>query len=145
MPRELDILISVEERHAENMLSGAKTVELRRRPIRLPRGSRVWVYSKLPRGHVDLLATVHEVHAGTPDYIWAEFGNRCCIDKYEFDLYFEDSTIAHAIVFDKIQRLKSSIALFQFRDRFSRFHPPQFFKRLDPTGPELSFLKASFA
>jgi len=66
MPNKLDVLISVEERHADNMLSGAKSIELRRRPIRLPHGSRVWVYSKLPRGHVDILAIVDNVHEGKP-------------------------------------------------------------------------------
>ena len=44
------ILISLEPRHAENILEGRKRVELRRRTMNVTIGSTVWMYAKLPVG-----------------------------------------------------------------------------------------------
>ena len=61
-----DILISVKPRHATSMMSGLKSVELRRRPINITPGTRVWIYSKLPQGQIQVLATVDKVVEDKP-------------------------------------------------------------------------------
>ena len=64
-----DILISVENRHALSMLAGNKSVELRRKPLNISSGTRVWIYSKVPCGQIRALAVVDEVVADTPKNI----------------------------------------------------------------------------
>ena len=49
-----DAIISIKPRHVDNILSGNKTVELRTRSINLPSGSRLWVYTTLPVGKVEM-------------------------------------------------------------------------------------------
>ncbi len=52
MEVEDNILISLEPRHAENILAGLKRVELRRRTMNVSPGCTVWIYAKLPVGSI---------------------------------------------------------------------------------------------
>lgn len=138
-----DILISVDGRHASNMLSGEKSVELRRKPLNIPSGTRVWIYSKLPRGQIQALALVDEVVSGTPKEIWNLYGSQCAISEDEFHAYFENVKISYAIVFDEIKALAPVLSLASIREQVSHFQPPQFFKRLHADGPELAFFNTA--
>jgi len=140
-----DILISVEERHALNMLAGNKSVELRRKPLNISFGTRVWVYSKLPRGQVQALAVVDEVVADAPDKIWNSYGAQSAISKSEFDAYFADARTGYAIVFKEVRPLAPILNLSSIREKISHFHPPQFFKRLTNSSPELAFFQTALA
>lgn len=132
-----NILISVHPRHVDNMVSGTKTVELRRRPLKLASGCRVWIYCTLPRGSVEAVGTVAEVVAASPSAIWRDYGKQCGITKAEFDAYYEGASTAYVIVFSSIKKLPSTFALGEIRRHLSSFQPPQFFKRLMAGGPEL--------
>ncbi|MBT3357992.1 MAG: transcriptional regulator [Rhodospirillales bacterium] len=140
-----DILISVEERHAWNMLAGNKSVELRRRQLNISTGTRVWVYSKLPRGQIQAVAIVDEVIADTPKDIWNRYGLRSAISKSEFDAYFAGTETGYAIVFQEVRPLAPILNLSSIRDNFSNFQPPQFFKRLTNGSPELTFFQTALA
>ncbi len=145
MDRPCDILISVEERHASNMLAGNKSVELRRKPLNICSGTRVWIYSKLPRGQIQALAIVDEVIAGTPRKVWARYGAQSGITKKEFDAYFEDIKICYAIILQKVKPVAPILKLESIRNKISHFHPPQFFKRLSKNSPELAFFQTALA
>ena len=140
-----DILISVEERHASSMLSGKKSVELRRKPLNILPGTRVWVYSKLPRGQVQVLAIVDEVVAGSPSKIWRSYGAQSAISKREFDDYFADAKTGYAIILQEVRPLAPILNLASIRKKISHFHPPQFFKRLTSGSPELAFFQTALA
>jgi predicted transcriptional regulator len=133
-----DILISVHPRHVDSMVRGRKTVELRRRPLKLANGCRVWIYCTLPRGSVEALGVVHAVVAGSPVAIWRDYGRLSGITKAEFDTYYEGADIAYAIVFSSIEKLDLTFALAEIRRHLGNFHPPQFFKRLSIGSPELN-------
>lgn len=145
MSNPTDILISVEERHASNMLAGKKSVELRRKPLRIPSGTRVWVYSKLPRGQIQALAIVDEVVSGTPDEIWNSYGAQSAISRNEFNAYFADAQIGCAIIFEEVKPLAPILSLSSIREKITHFQPPQFFKRLTCDGPELTFFQTALA
>lgn len=145
MNNQDDILISVEERHASNMLAGNKSVELRRKPLNISSGTRVWVYSKLPRGQVQALAIVDEIVADTPEKIWNSYGAQSAISKIEFDAYFADAKTGYAIVFQEVRPLAPILNLSSIREKISHFHPPQFFKRLSNGSPELTFFQTALA
>lgn len=140
-----NILISVEERHASNMLAGRKTVELRRKPLNIPSGTRVWVYSKLPRGEIQVLAIVEEVVSDAPNEIWKTYGAQSAISKKEFDAYFANTRAGYAIVFEEVKPLAPILSLASIREKISHFQPPQFFKRLSQSGPELAFFETALA
>lgn len=138
-----DILISVEARHARNMLNGSKRVELRKKALNVEAGTRVWVYSKLPTGMVQVVAAVEGVESATPIEIWRKYRRECAISKSEFDDYFADSKSAHAIKLIDVRKVERAPSLEQIREKASGFQPPQFFKWLQNGSPELGILNAA--
>jgi len=140
-----NILISVEHHYVVKMLNGLKTAEVRRRQLRIEPGTRVWVYSKLPRGHVELVATADEVVAASPRKLWELYETRIAISSTEFRAYLRGVDTGCAILLRDIRPLQPALKLDTLR-RISRdFHPPQFFKRLVPHGPEMKRLVSAYA
>ena len=138
-----DILISLEERHTANVLAGRKSVELRRKLLNIGANTRVWIYSKLPRGQIQALAVVDEVVADEPNKLWKRFGTQSAISKSEFDTYFLNVNVGCAIIFQDVIPLAPILYLSSIRTKFADFHPPQFFMRLEKDRPELSFFKTA--
>lgn len=132
-----DILISLRPTHCDNVIAGIKTVELRRRRPGVLPGTRVWIYTKQPRGRVDAVAIVEEVHEGSCRQLWKRFGKRIAISRPDFEAYLAGVDRGYAIVLRSATPLKRAIRLEELRQRIRRFHPPQFFKRLPPNSEEL--------
>jgi predicted transcriptional regulator len=140
-----NILISVEDRHARCMLSGSKTVELRRRTLRIAPGTRVWIYTKLPKARVGLVATVDKIDAARPNELWDRYQAQVAVSHRDFVEYFDGVVVGYAIVFRRIWALQPSIRLDELRKISRSFHPPQFFKRLHKSCPELRSFDAAWA
>jgi predicted transcriptional regulator len=140
MPEAHDVLISLSSRHTDSILDGSKTVELRRRAVNVQKGGRVWIYTKVPRGSIEVYCTVNRVVAETPQKIWASLGSCVGLTKAEFDEYFFGLKIGYAIVLGERRLLPSPIGLVALKGRFKRFQPPQFVKYLVNDSPELDFL-----
>ncbi len=136
-----NILISVDERHVRNMLNGSKSIELRRRAIRIPKGSGVWIYSKIPVGQVCAYGVVDHVVEACPDDIWQDYGHMSGINRQEYTEYFSNTKTGCAIVFSNIQQLENNLSLDLIRARLQSFHPPQFFKYLNKGSAELAFFQ----
>ena len=144
LPAE-NILISVEHDYVLKMLGGLKTAELRRRPLRVQPGTRVWIYSKLPRGQVEVVATVDDVVAASPRKIWELYHGRIAITSTEFRAYLQGVNVACAVLLRDITALQPALRLDTLRQTSRNFQPPQFFKRLIAHGPELKQLSSSYA
>lgn len=139
------ILISVHSKHVENMLAGRKTVELRRRALRVLPGTQVWIYCTQPTAQVSAVATIKGVFTAAPNQIWQIYGPRSGLIRSEFDSYFEQSETGCAIVLSNIRRLKTPLSLHAIRRKAKGFHPPQFFKKLTPGCPEFTLLSQAEA
>lgn len=126
-----DILISLHERHANNVFAGKKTVEVRRRRPHVDPGTRVWIYATLPRGAVLGCATVAAVISKTPVALWRSYKGELAIDRSTFDDYLHNCDTAHALVLQNVEILPKEISLNQMRFLDETFHPPQFFTRLN--------------
>lgn len=133
-------LISIHPDHAAAILSGKKTVELRRRVPDLPPGSKLWIYATRPRGAVVAMATVEQVVRGTPVQIWRAHGIEANVTRSDFDVYFAGCTSAAAIVLRECSKV-SDVSLESLRGLRERFHPPQVITWLAPN--ESAFLKRS--
>ena len=138
-----NILISVEGRHAASMVCGTKTVELRRRAIRVPSGCRVWIYSKTPRGSLEALGIVANTVEAAPEDLWKQYGAQCAIALHEFESYFAGITLGCAILFRNFYRLNPILSLGDIRAKYSTFQPPQFFKKLPDNCPELTLFQSA--
>lgn len=140
MPDRADILISLAQPYVGHVLSGRKTVELRRRAVNVPPGTRVWIYAKAPEASVAAVGIVQKVVTAAPKELWKEFGANSAITLAEFQNYFVGVSVGCAIVFESVHILEPVVAISEIRRSARRFKPPQFFKRLSDSSPELSVL-----
>lgn len=129
-----NILISLEPKYAESILSGSKLYELRRRAVRVEKGTTVWFYSKKPEGAVVGYATVVGLHEASPKTLWRRYGGSAGISRVEFFEYFSELDVAFAMELKNSARLKRPVRLDELRNADGAFQPPQFFKRLSSSG-----------
>jgi predicted transcriptional regulator len=129
------VLISLEERHAKNVLAGTKRVELRRRTMHVQPGSIVWLYVKKPVGAIVGFATVGTTYSAAPNTVWRKYGPVSGLSKSEFVSYFEGAAFASAMALSNATELKKPVTLEGLRMAVPGFHPPQFYLRLDRNSP----------
>ncbi len=129
------VLISLEERHANNILSGEKTVELRRRSMHVDPGTHVWFYVKKPLACIVGFAIAGKRFAGAPMTVWRRFGQVSGLERKEFMDYFLGCREASAMTLDKPTRLRRSVGLDELRANVPGFHPPQFYVRMGDDSP----------
>lgn len=140
-----DILISLSQPYVDHVLSGRKTVELRRRTVSVSPGTRVWIYAKSPEANFPAVATVREIVLAAPSELWKQFSNKSGVSLSEFKEYFVGVSKGCAIVFESVQILKPAVSLSEIQERARDFRPPQFFKRLPQHSPELDVLMKRIA
>jgi len=131
MKSKQHVLISLEERHANNILGGAKKVELRRRTMHVEPGSIVWLYVKKPIGAVIGYAVVEASYSAAPSTVWHKYGAVSGLSRAEYLSYFEGAAAACAMGISRPRRLKKPIPLEELRSASPGFQPPQFYCRLD--------------
>lgn len=141
MLESANILISVDERYVRSMLAGTKTIELRRRAVRVPKGTHVWIYSKVPVGQLRACGVVKDVVEGSPEEIWRDYGHLSGISAQEFDAYYAGSETACALVFSQVNEMHPNLTLSTLRSKLQNFHPPQFFKYLRQDSNELQLFR----
>lgn len=141
MPESSDILISVEERHVQNLLAGTKQIELRRRAVRVPPKTRVWIYSKVPVGQLRAYGIIESIVEASPCEIWGRYGSVSGLTAEEFYSYFEGANSAHALIFSRVDEVPPNLNLHALRSKLQGFHPPQFFKYLSQDSKELQLFR----
>ncbi|RLJ40011.1 transcriptional regulator [Acidovorax sp. 106] len=129
------VLISLDERHANNILAGTKQVELRRRTMHVEPGSTIWFYVKKPVGAVVGFATVGTIYSAAPSTVWRKYSSVSGLGKSEFMSYFDGVAVASAMALSGAKKLKKPITLEALRTAMPGFHPPQFYCRLETNSP----------
>jgi predicted transcriptional regulator len=127
-----DILISLAPAYTKAILEGTKTVELRRRRVHAEAGTRVWLYSKVPTARIEGTARIERIQEGNLKGLWTEFSDEVGISKTEFEEYFKGCNRGYAIVLAGVRAAVPARDLKTMRRKLAGFHPPQFFKRLQP-------------
>lgn len=131
-PPRRDIVFSVKPEYSEKIISGKKTVELRRRfPASVPMGTIALIYATTPTQALTGLAEIEAVISDSPSAIWDEFSNEACIDRPDFETYFSGTSQATAIKLKRARRLRRQLELDELRERFN-FEPPQSFLYVAP-------------
>ena len=125
-------IISLKPRYAELVLSGAKTVELRNRVVRLKPGTLIWIYATRPVARIVGIAEVESVVHANPAEIWRRFGEAICVDRRGFDSYTRNRALVSALVFISVRQLGEFMTLDWIRRSVRAFQPPQFYARLPP-------------
>jgi predicted transcriptional regulator len=137
-----EILISVRSEYVAKILAGEKTVELRRRHLKVTPGTRVWIYSKAPHGAVKACAVISDIVTGEPHHLWRKFRSHVGVTHQEFLAYFGTVDEGCALVLEEVVGLKKHISLGAMRKKVTSFHPPQFYTKLNHRKPMLRALKS---
>lgn len=124
-PLRRDVVFSIKPQYSEKILSGEKTVELRRRfPMDVPSGTKALIYSTSPTRAVTGIVEIDDVVKGSPSLIWKNFSDEACINKNDFDAYFAGVESGFVIKLANAHPLRRKIELSELRERFN-FEPPQ--------------------
>jgi len=140
-----EILISIRPEYVAKILNGEKTVELRRRNLKVTPGTRVWIYSKAPHGAVKAHAEITAVVTAEPDRLWRQFHSCVGVTYREFRAYFGAVDEGCALVLSNVVRLEKHISLRMMRKKVTSFHPPQFYTKLNNREPMLRALNSGVA
>ncbi|MDY0278068.1 MAG: hypothetical protein RBQ97_08285 [Acholeplasma sp.] len=96
------ILISINPKHVENILSGMKKFEYRTRVAKKDIDS-IIVYSTYPTKRVVAEVEIIGIISGTPDYVWSLTRDKSGITRNFFNKYFSERKIAYAYSLGKIK------------------------------------------
>lgn len=122
-----DILMSIKPPYVDMIVSGCKTVEIRKGAVRAPVGTRIWIYATSPRQQVVASARLETIALDTADEIWRAFGNRAGIDRSEFDAYVGEAEVVAALCLTEITKLNAPLCP---RGEALVFRPPQSYQFL---------------
>lgn len=137
-----EAIISLKPTFANLILSGEKTIELRRTRINVLPNTRLWLYCTLPIGSFLATAIISAVHYDTPANIWQLYSEKVGISKKEFNSYIKGCKYVTAIEINNINPLKRNITLTQLKKHIP-FHPPQVMTNLTHSCPVLNILKTA--
>jgi predicted transcriptional regulator/DNA-binding XRE family transcriptional regulator len=128
-----DIIFSVRPPHAEKILDGSKTVELRRRFRRLIMpGTLALIYTTSPTSALTGFATIQDVQLLALTELWKRHRSAACLAKGDFEEYFSGLKRGYAIVLESARTLGRPVKLHELRKRFG-FEPPQSYQYASPS------------
>jgi predicted transcriptional regulator len=133
MPDDRALLVSVKPRYADLLLSGVKTVELRRVRPNVDPGCEVLLYASSPAMEMVGRARVEAIDVDDVDSIWRRYGPDTGVDRATFDAYFRGTRTGVAITLCDARRLGRGVPLSELRRRIKGFRPPQSFRYV-PSG-----------
>jgi predicted transcriptional regulator len=124
------MVLSIRPRHVEDILSGLKTVELRRtRPLIGP-GQPVVIYATTPAAALVATCQIGHIEVGRPHDVWKSVGSKAAVTRKRYNDYFEGVDVAHALHLSNVQALDERVSLQQLRSS-GTFRPPQTWHYLD--------------
>jgi predicted transcriptional regulator len=124
-----EAIISIRPKFAEAIVSGQKTMELRRRIPSIGVGTRLWIYATKPVGAVIGSATLDRIIRGLPQQVWSEGGDQAGVDREAYDVYFDGAPEAIGLVLKDIRR-GQPVSIEKLRAIRAGFHPPQVILRI---------------
>jgi predicted transcriptional regulator len=132
LPPSRDVVFSIRPPHAEKILAGTKTVELRRRFIGGVRpGTLALIYTTSPTSALTGFACIQDVQRLAVPDLWAKHRRAACLRKGDFEAYFSGLDRGYAIVLASATPLNQPVGLPELRKRFG-FEPPQSYQYASP-------------
>lgn len=126
-----DVIISVRPEHARNIVSGRKTVELRRRfPQDRVLGRLMLIYSSSPDQAMIGATVIRSVQRMSVPSLWRSFRDQACVSRKTFLEYFCGVHEGFGVVLGPVIQFSHAIPVAELRDRFS-FCPPQSYRYVE--------------
>jgi predicted transcriptional regulator len=125
------ILISIKEQYVKEILSGTKTIELRKSVPKASAGDTIIIYTTQPKKAVTAIALVNKILITSPEEMWDNHNSKLGIDKKSFDDYYKNYKKAVGIELKEVFKLDAEILLSAIKLIHPHFSPPQTFKYLN--------------
>jgi len=121
------LVLSLKPRFADAILSGQKTVELRRVEPRIKVPTRALVYASSPTCSLIGQCVVYKVLRLPLPKLWRRFGPQTTLTQEEYRAYFAGTSTGVALLLSNPARLPSEVPLVKLRESVDRFRAPQSF------------------
>lgn len=108
--------MSIKSVFTDMILSGNKTVELRKSIPKIKSGDILVIYETAPKKLVTTLCEIDFVDIDSPDIIWEKYSQVVGIPFDEYSEYFSGRKTATAIGIKKVQRLNQPKKLSEISD-----------------------------
>jgi predicted transcriptional regulator len=125
------ILISIKEKYVQEILSGKKTIELRKSKPTAKPGDVIIIYTTQPVKAVTAVAVIGNIISCSPDIMWKNHSKSLGIDENDFFDYYKKTKKAIGIELKNVTKLDSEILLSAIKMLYPSFSPPQTFKYLN--------------
>ncbi|MCX4247512.1 ASCH domain-containing protein [Paraliomyxa miuraensis] len=124
-----EILISIKPKYLDLILSGRKTVELRKRSTKIRPGTRLLLYASSPR-----CAVIGEAHVSFREELpleelWAKHGAAAAIGRDELDAYYASADAGVVLGLVDVHHYPVELPLRSLRAVHDGFRPPQSYMR----------------
>jgi predicted transcriptional regulator len=131
-PRITDqiLFLSIHPRFLDRILTGEKTVELRRQRPRDVTGQQVVLYATTPEKQLKGIARVTEIRSLPPQTLWPVVQHQAYVTQDEYQRYFEGSDQAVGIFLADAIAFEHPLSLESLRQAWPGFQPPQGFRYL---------------
>ena len=121
------IIISIKPKYASQIMSGEKTIELRRKFGSVWSETTAFIYSTAPVKAIIGKVSINKVYRLPPENIWEKYHNNVgSVDVDEFYHYFQGKYYGYAIEVKDPTEWGDPISLAELKRKFD-FHPPQAF------------------
>jgi predicted transcriptional regulator len=125
-----DLLVSVRPKYASQILSGKKTVELRRKfPETIAAGTLALIYSSSPVQAIVGYARIGKILKLPISKIWRDHADAACISKDDFARYFSGLKFGFVILLEDVKLLKKQVKVAYLQSQFG-IAPPQSYRYL---------------
>lgn len=118
---KLNVLISIKPKYVQQILSGNKKFEYRKRIFK-KEIDKVYIYSTSPEQKIVGYFQYSGYLSESPEKVWDITNNYSGIGKKEYFEYFKKSSYAYAIKIEQIYEFENPI---NPKEKFEKFIPPQ--------------------
>lgn len=118
------MVMSIRPNHIINILSGTKTIELRRTRPTIQPGQRAALYATAPASAIVATCTIDHLEVGSPTDLKESLIFSAQVSSSEYDTYFAGARHAVALHLRDIDPLDQPLTLDQIR-KSQPWHPPQ--------------------
>lgn len=124
------LIVSIKPKYVERILSGEKTVELRKLNAKIAPGARVLIYSTSPCCAVVGEARIAFRKQLPIAQLWRLHGTHAAVDREEFDDYYGDADEGIALGLEHVVPYHEPVLLSTLRNAAEGFRPPQSYMRV---------------
>lgn len=125
------VFLSVKPKYARAILSGDKTVEVRRRFPDLGEGTVIVIYASSPERQVLGSVILTSIERAPSEAVWDQYSDAIGIDRVALDEYLIDSASASLIRVSAPVRWPRPVPLHELRSA-TNVEPPQSYRYLSP-------------